>query len=233
MYIKDLMFEITRRCQLGCEHCLRGDAEPVDMSPYVIDEVLNGVTQIGNVVFTGGEPFLKPDLIHHFCDVVQTRGIEVDIFFIATNGMVFDEYNRLSSKSLSAIARLHQLVEYPESSSVKVSRDQYHCYEYSMSSHSMLDILKLAYIDEVEYDPKGIILMGRAAEYGLGTRELNVPISLDDVEELVDADFYVTARGEVVWECNLSYELMDDISISIEQAKAEYAKRQEMEVDYE
>lgn len=35
--IDNLVVEITRKCQLKCAHCLKGDAQNVDMSVDVID----------------------------------------------------------------------------------------------------------------------------------------------------------------------------------------------------
>ena len=34
---RKVMLEITRRCQLKCAHCMRGDAQNLDMSEEIID----------------------------------------------------------------------------------------------------------------------------------------------------------------------------------------------------
>ena len=41
--IDHLLVEITRKCQLRCAHCLRGDAQNINMSPKIIDKLLESV----------------------------------------------------------------------------------------------------------------------------------------------------------------------------------------------
>ena len=38
---KELGIELTRRCNERCKHCLRGPAEPVDLSKDVIDALFD------------------------------------------------------------------------------------------------------------------------------------------------------------------------------------------------
>lgn len=44
--IDHLLVEITRKCQLRCAHCLRGDAQNINMSPKIIDKLLESVCVI-------------------------------------------------------------------------------------------------------------------------------------------------------------------------------------------
>ena len=60
LYIKNLCIEITRRCNMRCAHCMRGNAEAVDISLRHITNLLRHVRYI-----------------HHFND-----------FYIVTNGSV-------------------------------------------------------------------------------------------------------------------------------------------------
>ena len=41
------IFEVTRRCNLSCEHCLRGDAQNLDMTKETVDKVLDHIESIG------------------------------------------------------------------------------------------------------------------------------------------------------------------------------------------
>ena len=45
--IDHLLVEITRKCQLRCAHCLRGDAQNINMSHKIIDKLLESVCVIG------------------------------------------------------------------------------------------------------------------------------------------------------------------------------------------
>ena len=46
LYIKNLCIEITRRCNMRCAHCMRGDAEPVDIPLKHISNLLRHVRRI-------------------------------------------------------------------------------------------------------------------------------------------------------------------------------------------
>ena len=81
-----LVFEVTRRCNMHCGHCLRGDAQCLDMPDEVIDKALENVSCINCVTFTGGEPTLNLHAIRHVLDVCKARDISVSSFFLATNG---------------------------------------------------------------------------------------------------------------------------------------------------
>jgi len=61
MHIDNLYFEVTRRCNMKCGHCLRGCAQKVDLTIDIVDRFLrlNEVTSIGRIGFSGGEPSLK------------------------------------------------------------------------------------------------------------------------------------------------------------------------------
>ena len=79
------MFEITQKCNMACEHCLRGDARNVDMSFDIIDAILERVESIGQIGFTGGEPSLKPEIMRYILDGCKKRNIPVNSFYLATN----------------------------------------------------------------------------------------------------------------------------------------------------
>ena len=46
LYIKNLCIEITRRCNMRCTHCMRGDAESVDIPLKHISNLLRHVRHI-------------------------------------------------------------------------------------------------------------------------------------------------------------------------------------------
>ena len=88
LYIKNLCIEITRRCNMSCAHCMRGDAEAVDISLRHISNLLRHVRHIHHFNITGGEPSLNVRAIRHILERVRTYGITVNDFYIVTNGSV-------------------------------------------------------------------------------------------------------------------------------------------------
>ena len=51
--------EITRRCNFACEHCIRGDAQNMDMPTEIIDLFYDKISELQEIVFVGGEPLLN------------------------------------------------------------------------------------------------------------------------------------------------------------------------------
>ena len=50
--INDLTVEVTQRCNMKCRHCLRGDAQDVDIFLSDIDGLLNQTEAIGQLTIT-------------------------------------------------------------------------------------------------------------------------------------------------------------------------------------
>ena len=120
-----LELEITRKCQLKCAHCMRGDAQNIDMSNEVIDRILEDVGKIEHALFTGGEPTLNIGAMRHFLEKLKISGIILNEVEIVTNGYDIPE---------DFVTLLKEYYEYatPYSESDKitihlfVSNDKYH-----------------------------------------------------------------------------------------------------------
>lgn len=61
MKVCNLILEVTRRCNMNCAHCLRGDAQNMDADPALIPKIFDGIDDIDTITFTGGEPALNTD----------------------------------------------------------------------------------------------------------------------------------------------------------------------------
>ena len=61
--LDNIAIEVTRKCNMGCEHCLRGNAQNMDIDFGYIDSFLNDVSSIGTITFSGGEPALNVEAI--------------------------------------------------------------------------------------------------------------------------------------------------------------------------
>lgn len=82
----NLILEITRRCNMNCAHCMRGEAQNIDIPFEVIDKALENVSHIGNLTLTGGEISLNPPAISYVAQQIIKRGINVDNIYMVTNG---------------------------------------------------------------------------------------------------------------------------------------------------
>ena len=127
-----LTFEVTRRCNMGCAHCLRGDAENVDLCMIDIDGVLNQAEAIGRLIITGGEPTLNLPAIRHIANGIVQRGIPLMRVQIVTNGRHYAEEFVTVIKRFSEIVHLTQQYGYgrmerePWRVQIGVSLDRYH-----------------------------------------------------------------------------------------------------------
>jgi len=92
-------FELTSRCNLNCQHCLRDKSRDKDLDPALVKRVLEEVKTYGInfLSFTGGEPLIHPD----FEEVIRysvEQGFEISL---VTNGLCLQEFSGLfSDKSI-------------------------------------------------------------------------------------------------------------------------------------
>lgn len=121
----DLILEITRRCNLRCAHCLRGEAQNVDIDPAAIDVLLDQTGKINNLLFSGGEPTLNISAIWHTLDGLERRRIPLHDVEVITNGVIL-------SKELAAAMRAFSVYVTPwkkarqDSVTLSISSDRYH-----------------------------------------------------------------------------------------------------------
>lgn len=87
IFFGKLNLEITRRCQLKCAHCMRGDTQDMDMSKEIIDSILDQTAGIFEVFFTGGEPTLNVDGMGYFLKELKRRNIPLGGLGFITNGV--------------------------------------------------------------------------------------------------------------------------------------------------
>lgn len=88
---EDIIIETTRRCNMKCAHCFRGDAQSVDIDCRYIDNLLDQTEAIGYLEITGGEPTLNLDGLKYLLNGLCKRGIPIFGFSMITNGLIYNE----------------------------------------------------------------------------------------------------------------------------------------------
>ncbi|MBN1621404.1 MAG: radical SAM protein [Endomicrobiales bacterium] len=101
-------FELTQRCNLSCRHCyidFKNNKKIIEKE-LKTGEIKNILRQLANagvlyLVFTGGEPFLRSDLLE-LCDYAKKLKFDLRIF---TNGNLLTEntVKKLSSLNVSGV----------------------------------------------------------------------------------------------------------------------------------
>lgn len=91
----NILIEVTRDCNLTCEHCLRGEKENKSIQRKDVEALFSKInTEINTLTLTGGEPALKPDKIEMILDIAKSYGIDIYNFYMATNGTIAsDEFS--------------------------------------------------------------------------------------------------------------------------------------------
>lgn len=218
MRINELIIEITRRCNVQCRHCLRGKAQDKDIDNITIDRLLEGVTSIGTITFSGGEPSLAVDRIEYFTSKVKKLGIPVDTFYVVTNGKI------ASLKLALALLKLHAYCENKGDleyiGGLIISQDQYHK-ELIKNIKPAKDLYGAFTFFKPDARNKPIeypIDEGLAFDNGIGIRnsdanDLIVEVDDDGDVESIDGSVYVNALGEVCPSCDLSYESQEEQKI--------------------
>lgn len=125
LYIKNLCIEITRRCNMRCTHCMRGDAESVDIPLKHISNLLRHVRHIHHFNITAASRRLTSGPSAISLERVRAYGITVNDFYIVTNGSATSR----SEEFIEACAALYEYQEEKEQDSghmLEMSDDRFH-----------------------------------------------------------------------------------------------------------
>lgn len=224
MYISsacDVVIEVTRRCNMCCAHCLRGDAEAVDIQERYIDAFLDSFANAGyisSLTFTGGEISLNIPAIRYTLNAVRERNISVGSFYMVTNGKAVDKMVELALASLEWWNYCDDKDDY--SCGLCISSDDFH-EEIPRESASILGGLRYNRNDKVtDFRKQYLINEGRAKTINANQILKREPIVSELVIEyerdckprneaginITDGELYLNAIGDVVVGCDWSYE---------------------------
>lgn len=216
-----VFIEVTRRCNMCCAHCLRGDAESIDIQEKYIDAFLDSFEKgayISSLTFTGGEISLNIPAIRYTLKAVKERGIAVGSFYMVTNGKAVDKMADLAMASLEWWNYCDDKDEYL--CGLCISSDDFH-EEIPRESASILSGLRYNRNDKVtDFRKQYLINEGRAKTINANQILKREPIVSELVIEyerdckpgneaginITDGELYLNAIGDVVVGCDWSYE---------------------------
>lgn len=189
----ELFLELTRRCNLQCSHCLRGEAQGKDMSETTIWHALRTLGGQGYIGIGGGESLMSDKHLRKLRNAVLQTGEykSLETLYLVTNG------RRIIENSVTRML----LADFPaDTISLHVSTDQWH-EDDAKYNHSFLDH-HFEWNDKINVYKHGpdaeyhIVNMGRA---GRGKDLVLYP---------EDYMLYVDVNGYVWGSCDLSYTFM-------------------------
>jgi MoaA/NifB/PqqE/SkfB family radical SAM enzyme len=225
MHANDVIIEITRKCNMKCPHCLRGNAENKNIDIESVRNLFRTIDYISTLTITGGEPSLQPKLISKIVDVAREENVEIDSFYMVTNA------KKVTPLFITAIHDLYNYCSENEISQVHISNDGYHD-DLLLSNVERLE-------NEFEYIKDGECLVsfknrktgekynalyeGNAVDVENGVscnaevkfhkfdiNDYDGDISIDG-----DAMIYLNALGDIIPECNLSYDSQREDNIKL------------------
>ena len=203
---ESLVLEITRRCNMTCAHCMRGEAQDVDISDEVIEELFKNTGYIKRLVLTGGEPSLAPDIIDSIVYFSKKYECEIGSFFCATNAK---EYSLVFQ---TALCRLAEYCENKEKCVLTVTIDQFHEKPSWEAVHQYHSIPFYKAVGEKwMLSESEIIDRGNANKNSIGFFDINTPEYLFGISENQDSivvkdRLYINVFGDVLLDVDLSYE---------------------------
>lgn len=212
--IRILILEVTRRCNMCCAHCLRGEAQNMDMTKELLDKifdnVLNTVDYIGQVVFAGGEPTLNIPAIRYFFEKAEQAEKLPASFYIATNGKEHQEELAIE------LLKMYPKMDEKDMCGVSLSIDEFH-ERNSEDPRKVNSILRgLAFYtgdkEESEHSRRYLIKEGRAIEYSEMDENYKfrdpLPLDIESDDGAVEM-LYISANGNIVGDCDASFEHID------------------------
>lgn len=96
----DLELILTQKCNLACEHCMRGECSNKEISEDVLDETFKKFVYIDNLALGGGEIALTPHLIKMVTEKLKDNDVVVHHANFTSNGTIVSEELLNSLKEL-------------------------------------------------------------------------------------------------------------------------------------
>ncbi len=212
---ENLAVEVTRRCNMKCAHCMRGEAQNIDLDLEKFDKFLENVSHIDTITFTGGEPTLNLPAIRHILEVCKERKISVYNFYLVTNGKKIE--NDFLILMIEWYAYCYDCGGDPEYTGLALSQDEYH---ESVNYNSIQKLKAFEFFDmndkKNNWDKSYLINLGRARSIGSHVKR-NPDYYHPTVEEnddeikIGDSNIAFTCDGDILFDCDYEYESTDNI----------------------
>ncbi len=221
IFIKNITLEVTRRCNLKCRHCMRGNSQNKDINYKYIDYILQNNHSIGRLFFSGGEPLLNINtIIYTINKIINEKLIVLSIGF-NTNGTIFNEslinilleYRKYCFDTFPNIYNEKKKINPIH---ITFSNDQFHDYEKNVIEKYKQFEDKISYKETGNLDilEDEIILSGRAKNLVFGkyfefeNKSLNIE-KFNNNNYILDNYFYITVNGDITTQGDGSYLDMD------------------------
>lgn len=213
---------ICQKCNLACEHCMRGEGSNKVISDKVLDATFQKFNYIDNLALGGGDPSLVPETINKIADAIIKNKTIVKHVNLTTNGA------QISDEFIQSLLKLKKVIESKESKNsifhsdldeipviVCFSFDDFHLKQLIEKGYSINDIfnnvakVQKALNEKIEIRIEcdiDIINSGRAKDYSgnipkhkaMSPNDHIYPYYIHNHNVLFGGIFTISCDGEVV-----------------------------------
>lgn len=212
--LRRVELELTRRCNLHCEHCYCGDAQPVDMSFKVVNRLLDQA-EINKLRMIGGEPLLNPSIIKYIANEIELRNITIGSIGLTSNGTIY------SRDCVNDLNRIYNRCKNPKECRMYISTDKYH--SDIDTANANLEKFKEALrfrVESIHGADGQVSPNGRAKGKGFVNLTIYEPVEswkiydvIDVSNGIVQTEIFITALGSVIRaNMGFSYAVCDEPS---------------------
>lgn len=219
--VDQLCVEVTRRCNMSCMHCMRGQAQNVDMDFETFKKMMDVTESINTLTFTGGEPSLNVPLMKKALDYVKEKEIPVYNIFIATNGKQMT--NDFVECYLLWVGYCSCFDYGNEYTNISLSKDAFH---EDIPHENKEWIKRLPYYSsqkETDFKKYPVFLIGRAADnksyfkengYRVYQKENFYDAPFESFEDtFYFGELYLSSDGNILPVCDFAFKDTEKFSI--------------------
>lgn len=204
--LSNLVIECTRKCNMNCDHCLRGEPQNTDLNLEYVETLFQQIDSISHLTLTGGEVSLVPDILIKILDIAKKYRVSINSYFIVTNA------KKVTDKFLRSLLDWYLYCDLDDSNiCVEISDDQFHedVDRENIEKLKAFRFVQTRYNKDFSYDGgRGLIKEGRAVENFNCTR-IEEPSYIYIEDNLFDGIIYLNCKGDILTNCDLSYETQD------------------------
>ncbi len=215
--MQNFIVEVTRRCNMSCAHCLRGDAQDTDLNLDRLDHFLDSVNAIDTITFTGGEPTLNVPAIAAILQKCKAKNIPVREFYLVTNGkQVSDAF---LTTMIEWYAYCIECGGEPDMCGVALSKDMFH---QAIDPVNRLKLSAFSFFRDTDkktdWNRLPLLNLGRAKDISAFRKhehKVYMPVVEIDADTLdvVDGSVTFTVKGDLLGDCDYEYENTESIRI--------------------
>lgn len=211
-----LSIECTRKCNMNCAFCLRGDAQDKDLNPDALDRLFSKIKHIDSLCPTGGEPSLNPKALKQIKNSLIKNDVYINGIYLVTNGLNITNEFILNFMDLLLLTNIEE--EYYNT--ITLSKDMFH-EDIPKENEDRLKLFACFRPDkEINYDKAIMLNLGKAKSLtGYNKKDSNIN-TVNDIASYFDGISYniettlaLTVDGDLLADCDYAYDDIEKIKI--------------------